>query len=183
MKTKICSVCKKEKDLDCFAWKNKKLDKKCAYCKKCFNTYVRKKYYVNLVEERKRHRDQKIINKKEYNEVIVKYLMQHPCVDCGETDVIVLQFDHRDEKSFTIGGNCNNKVSATLIEEIKKCDVRCANCHVRKTAKEQNWRRYQIISALRQNLPDSSIGRASPFGGECSPFESESGNQKYKMEV
>ncbi len=29
----------------------------------------------------------------------------------------------------------------------------------------------------RQALPDSSIGRASPFGGECSPFESESGNQ------
>ncbi len=70
---------------------------------------------------------------------IRKYLLANPCVDCGEADPIVLEFDHRDrsKKKFTIGEamRVGYRVSF-IIDEIAKCDVRCANCHRRKSIKE-----------------------------------------------
>lgn len=73
------------------------------------------------------------------------YLLASPCVDCGETDRVVLQFDHKDNVDKL--GNLSDMVnqSATIeaiTEEISKCDVRCANCHQRRTAIQQNWYSY-----------------------------------------
>lgn len=61
------------------------------------------------------------------------------CKDCGETDIVVLEFDHLRDKEFDIG---NGKLRGTqkLLEEINKCDIVCANCHRRRTAKRAgNW--------------------------------------------
>lgn len=59
------------------------------------------------------------------------------CAGCGEMDPIVLEFDHRDpsQKVLNIGdcSNCGWSI-ARLLEEAKKCDVVCANCHRRRTA-------------------------------------------------
>jgi hypothetical protein len=70
------------------------------------------------------------------------YLCSHPCIECGEGDPIVLEFDHREQD--TKCGDISNMAGGslgidTLVEEIKKCDVLCANCHRRRTAKQQNW--------------------------------------------
>lgn len=71
------------------------------------------------------------------------YLKQQACIDCSIKDPIVLTHDHRNPK------NKHNKVSAMIDsnswtkiqEEIAKCDVVCANCHARRTAKMQGWYR------------------------------------------
>jgi hypothetical protein len=71
------------------------------------------------------------------------YLLAHPCVDCGETDPLVLDFDHvRGDKVGEICILVGNRRPWPLIEaEIAKCDVRCANCHRRKTALESgHWK-------------------------------------------
>jgi len=73
---------------------------------------------------------------------ILQYFKEHSCVDCPEKDPIVLDFDHRNprEKEFKVSKliNCSMK---TLKKEIAKCDVRCANCHRKRHAKEQGtWR-------------------------------------------
>jgi hypothetical protein len=70
---------------------------------------------------------------------IEKYLSNHPCVVCGESDPIVLEFHHRDSSDKK--GCIADLVSWSLnvvIKEIEKCDVMCANCHRRVTHKLRN---------------------------------------------
>ncbi len=72
---------------------------------------------------------------------VYEYLLGHPCIDCGEADPCCLDFDHvRGEKFKTIRDMIKDCFSIENIQkEIDKCEVRCANCHRRKTAKDQNW--------------------------------------------
>src|SRR5262245_53319080 len=74
--------------------------------------------------------------KRPVREFIANYLREHPCVDCGETDILVLHFDHcRGRKVLNISIMVKNQHSLENIKkEITKCDVRCTNCHMRRTA-------------------------------------------------
>jgi hypothetical protein len=66
-----------------------------------------------------------------------EYLGQHPCVDCGETDPVVLQFDHLGNKERDVSYMLLNGFTWAKIQiEIDKCAVRCGNCHRRKTARD-----------------------------------------------
>ncbi len=80
---------------------------------------------------------------------VIEYLATHPCVDCGEADVVVLEFDHvRGKKKRTIASMLVQGYSfEKILKEIEKCDVRCANCHRRKTAKAGNWLRAKSAAA------------------------------------
>jgi hypothetical protein len=60
--------------------------------------------------------------------------------DCGEKNPVVLEFDHIQDKKCDISRMLANGLSIKTIKaEISKCEVRCANCHRRKTAKDYNW--------------------------------------------
>jgi hypothetical protein len=73
-------------------------------------------------------------------EYVFKHYATHPCVDCGEKNPCVLQLDHLVDKykdvSKMVAGRTTVK---TLKKEIEKCVVRCANCHAKKTARDQGW--------------------------------------------
>jgi hypothetical protein len=76
---------------------------------------------------------------------IFEYLRNHPCVDCGESDPVVLEFDHvdRERKESAISEMIRDQRPWEVISvEIEKCEVRCANCHRRRTAKQQGWYLY-----------------------------------------
>lgn len=103
---------------------------------------IRKKHY-NLnrryyIDKAKFNRDKVVAKTRKF---ILGYLKTHPCVDCGENRVLCLCFDHvRGEKSFNISCAVRNGISLNTIKnEIKKCDVRCMNCHTVKTAKQLNF--------------------------------------------
>lgn len=53
------------------------------------------------------------------------------CTDCGVKDWRLLEFDHlpQHEKSFTISESVRYHSIEQIDEEIKKCEVVCANCH------------------------------------------------------
>lgn len=86
---------------------------------------------------------------KQRQEWILTYLLDHPCVDCGESDPVVLDFDHvRDVKFKNISRLLKDGPMSVLQDEVLKCDVRCANCHRRKTAKDQNW--YSLASVTQR---------------------------------
>lgn len=71
-------------------------------------------------------------------------LRDRPCLDCGgKFPTYVMEFDHvpeRGKKSFPVanGGNWS-LISGPLLEELKKCDVICANCHRIRTYKRASY--------------------------------------------
>lgn len=84
---------------------------------------------------------QRVKNNKRRNKnraYVLEYLSTHFCVDCGETDPIVLEFDHVRDKDKKISDLINYSHNR-LKEEILKCEVRCSNCHKIRTATQQGW--------------------------------------------
>lgn len=98
-----------------------------------------------------KHRDKVIAKAKAYSKAaksrvrayINAHLGANPCVDCGETDIVVLEFDHVGEagtKHFNISDATRLGYSMDkVIAEIAKCEVRCANCHRKKTYERGGW--------------------------------------------
>ena len=71
---------------------------------------------------------------------IYDYLKSKYCIDCGEDDPTVLEFDHINpkEKEYNIS-NMAGKAKREIRSEIDKCIIVCSNCHKRRTAKNNNW--------------------------------------------
>lgn len=114
-------------------------------CPKCKSEYNKQHYeqnkaaYVSRASARKK---QVLIA---LNFQLVQYLSSHPCVDCGERDPVVLEFDHIVEKIDDIATLVSRGFSwRSISQEIEKCEVRCANCHRRVTAKRGRWNRYRL---------------------------------------
>lgn len=98
----------------------------------------RRHYEANKAKIKARAREHTTRTKKAVREWLHTYLLEHPCVDCGETSPIVLEFDHvRGKKEFNVGEAVSKGRSLRrVIAEVEKCEVRCANCHRHKTYKE-----------------------------------------------
>ena len=84
---------------------------------------------------------------------VMDYLMMHSCADCGESDPIVLEFDHQRDKQYNIAKLITNNCSLKrLVLEIDKCQVRCANCHRRKTAGTHGSYRLDTLEELQSRI-------------------------------
>lgn len=70
-----------------------------------------------------------------------EYMADKNCIDCGNSDFRVLVHDHvNGEKR----GGVQELLSRghrweVILEEIAKCEIRCANCHTIVTAERGNW--------------------------------------------
>jgi 5-methylcytosine-specific restriction endonuclease McrA len=102
---------------------------------------------------RQRYIDQAAAVKKrlrlERTKLLVEFFESHPCTDCGEHDPVVLEFDHLRDKAFAIGPRICSASWAAILAEIEKCEVVCANCHRRRTAR----RRGAVRAMLTQSEP------------------------------
>lgn len=70
---------------------------------------------------------------------LLEFLLTKECLDCGEKDPRVLDFDHRDpaKKVKSVANMLSGHYSwKSVLKEIKKCEIRCANCHRRKNHKQ-----------------------------------------------
>lgn len=57
-----------------------------------------------------------------------------PCTDCKiKYHYSVMQFDHLRDKKFAVSTGKDHRAINKLLEEIKKCEVVCANCHAVRT--------------------------------------------------
>lgn len=151
---KKCYKCKETKDLSEFHKNKRKKDGLNHYCKDCARIKNRE-YYLRTPERNPQRRASGVAKTQSSSEFVWKYLLDHPCVDCGEGDPIVLEFDHvSGNKLFNISHAIRRGFSISSIEEeIRKCEVRCANCHRRVTAARGGW--YRSLKGAEGSTPES----------------------------
>lgn len=142
----ICSKCEKKRQANQFPWRNRKKGIHRGVC----SIYSKKTREVWLAKNQSRYLAQ-IANRRdawrrELTEKIVCYLEEHPRVNCDFSDPRALEFDHRIPETKTI------EISRVLslgwswektLQEIEKCDVRCANCHRTRTG--STWLCSQVV--------------------------------------
>jgi hypothetical protein len=143
-KSKKCLTCNKTKPISEFSIHSIRSTSEVkfhAHCRSCTRTKSRK-YYAEHPEQQKRVKTSRNEQREARRQFIWSYLSQNPCVDCGEADIRVLDFDHiRGVKRFNVSGQGRAFGMKALQEEIDKCVVRCANCHRKKTAEEEGWKK------------------------------------------
>lgn len=158
----LCRSCKQLQAVSEFNFRRRASNQRYVYCRTCQRAWNRAHYQKNratYIANAKRHN-------REYNAANLKriadYLFEHPCVDCAERDIVVLHFDHRDRgsKRMAIGDLLRYSSWSAIEAEIAKCDVRCANDHARRTAKQFGWRKLALLEQGRQgsNLQTSRFG-------------------------
>jgi len=139
MREKRCNKCKAVKPETEWNKSACRKDGLQTYCQVCTRKLNNERYATNL-KYRARIRKNNKKSRQKTSQYIWDYLVTHPCVDCGENDPIVLEFDHTSgDKLFSIAHGKYTQTLVRIIKEIDKCVVRCANCHRRKTAKELDW--------------------------------------------
>ena len=130
-----------------FGWKNRAKGWLTSYCKPCVRENSRDHYAANREAYGARVRANKKRSRNDRLEQLLAYFATRPCTDCGETDPLVLEFDHLGDKEFTIGHELYSRRWADVLAEIAKCEVVCANCHRRREAKRRNFLRLVLATA------------------------------------
>jgi hypothetical protein len=137
---KRCSTCALWKPLDAFNKLSRAKDGRqwsCRACNAAWHAENKERHNALIHARRDRLR---VANQ----ERLFRYLDDHPCVDCGEDDILVLEFDHLRDKRAAVTQMPGSHEWSAIEAEIEKCDVVCANCHRRRTAMRAGttrWRR------------------------------------------
>lgn len=136
-----CNKCDQEKSETDFA-ASKKYGKQpwCRQCqKKSHKAYYQKnkQHFIEYKESVKRQRQKQLLT----------YMQEQGCKDCGIKDPLVLEFDHIDPET-KIESVCKllqkGRKMETILAEVAKCEVRCCNCHRRRTIQQFGWYRARI---------------------------------------
>lgn len=140
METKKCCKCKEIKILTDFNKNKVKKDGYNGICRECSNLRSKKYYSDNKEHHKKVIRERAKKQILENRKKLFEYYKLNPCVDCGESDPVVLDSDHMYDKKNNISTMVHSGNSwETINNELEKCETRCSNCHRRKTAKDFGW--------------------------------------------
>lgn len=103
-----------------------------------------------------RHKEEVIERRKKRQQEILTWFRRYKstlyCMDCGISHPAVLQFHHRNrsEKSFSIANVASRATSVKqIMNEMKKCDVVCVNCHAKR-----HWRETHETDSWEEVLPE-----------------------------
>ena len=131
---KTCSKCGLSLPLKKFPVNNTKKDGVDYSCRKCRSTYLRSHYLSNKSQYKKRADAQR----KKMQELLFSLKDGKSCKDCGRKfPSCAMDFDHKDRKlKLSDVGLLVSWGKETLLKEVGKCDLVCANCHRIRTAKK-----------------------------------------------
>jgi len=138
MAARICSICGIEKPIEEFPLRNQFTKRRQSYCLDCKSKMHASGYERNKEYQKANARKHSTEYRNTLREYLWQYLLTRPCDECGETDPVVLEFQHNYGKDMAISEMITRITKVEkLEEELKKCTVLCSNCHRRLTAKER----------------------------------------------
>jgi hypothetical protein len=139
---KICSCCKEAKDHEEFTRKIQAKDGLSSACKACTRKRSKNHYLSNKSQYLEKNKRNKEINR----EKIWNFLKSSCCVDCGEDNPLLLEFDHIKEKNYNISNMIGSQIWSAIELEMQNCEVVCANCHKLRTySRSKTWYYQQWI--------------------------------------
>lgn len=146
---KTCTYCKIDLPLDSFA---KKGNGKQSRCRRCQSILTKehyrnnKQYYVDKAKSRNMAHRQAVLD-------FLADVLSSGCVDCGNADLRVLEFDHLGDKEHSISYMLSHHYSIQAIQqEISKCEIVCSNCHAIRTAERAGTWRHALVSPNATNV-------------------------------
>jgi hypothetical protein len=151
-----CGRCGELKPIGEFAWRRRRKKQRDNMCAPCRSAYGKEHYlanrqkYIDAEAQRKRARAES------RTRWLVEFFESHPCVDCGEADPVVLEFDHLRDKLFEVTNQFASRNWQEILDEIEKCEVVCANCHRRRTARRSRSLRF-VLSREDECLPEAGL--------------------------
>ncbi len=133
MEERKCTKCDQKKSFSEFHKNKNKPGGIQGICKICCKEVHRLHYLENKLA----YRD----NAKKRRETLQKMTDSYknrPCMDCKQSfPACCMDFDHRNNKLFNVSDAVKNGLGVqTILDEIKKCDVVCANCHRIRTCEK-----------------------------------------------
>lgn len=133
---KICGTCKLNLEDSEF---NKKKDKLQSQCKECNKKRLKEDYKFN----KERYLKKSYKNRNLYSKSLDDYKKTLSCYDCGinfKDCWWLCDFHHKDptQKDFNISYKRGNSLLDNYIEELKKCEPLCSNCHRTRHHNERN---------------------------------------------
>lgn len=102
-----------------------------SYCTDCHRAQIRQHYSDN----KQYYIDKASAWKKDCREQI-NIIKSVPCKDCGQSyPPYVMDFDHLglEDKIYNISQMVGAKGMKSILKEIDKCEIVCANCHRQRT--------------------------------------------------
>jgi hypothetical protein len=93
---KLCRGCGVVRSLEEFAFKNSRTGQRHSRCKECGRRTSREHYLVHHAAYIERNRRNNPRHRTRNATAVLGYLQAHPCITCGESDPIVLEFNHTD---------------------------------------------------------------------------------------
>lgn len=140
--SRFCRTCGHVKAEELFPYRQKASAARHSICGQCSNSYRRDHYRMNKDDYIRRNAVLQRIRRLVWQRRLWEYVLAHPCVDCAERDPLVLEFDHVD-RTTKVSTLCTMATRGyawtTVLAELAKCEVRCANCHRRRTAAQFDW--------------------------------------------
>ena len=146
-----CYRCGELKPVEEFSWRRKAKGQRDSFCRPCRSAYGKEHYeknrerYIEQAGKRRLNRERTLF--------FIEFFKAHPCVDCGEGDPVVLDFDHvGDDKLFNVGQAFRDRNWQSILDEIEKCEVVCANCHRRRIATRNGHMRLLLNADASEGL-------------------------------
>ena len=140
-----CYRCAEFKAAEDFSWRRRARNQRDSFCRPCRAAYKQEHYQANkqrYIDRANAKRKDLFLQRTIY---LIEYFSTHPCVDCGETDPVVLEFDHLRDKSFDVAQALPARNWQSILDEITKCEVVCANCHRRRTSRRRRALRVRLL--------------------------------------